>query len=194
MSDWPELVVSVLGIRHRRGHGDLKTRSLDNSSIEIDTTVVANGLEITTSRVPDGEPVHVRLSITSDHSGIGVRGTITSRWEGECRRCLELVHEAIESTVDVTFLDEKSFERHEPSADEADVYQFDGESIDVGEVVREELMLALPLAPLCSDGCVGADPERFIADDALDETDESDNEPAIDPRWAALSELTFDED
>lgn len=194
MTEWPELTISVLGIRHRDGSADLKRRGLDASSIEIDTTVVATGLAITTSRVPDGEAVHVKASITSDHAGIGVRGTVRSRWEGECRRCLELVDAPIDATVDVVFLDEASFEKHEPGHDEADVYSFDGESIDLGQVVREELMLALPLAPLCGEDCIGADPERFLTDE--DEIDGGDEraEDAIDPRWAALSQLTFDED
>ena len=194
MNEWPELTISVLGIRHRDGVVDLKRHTLDRSSIEIDTTVMAKGLGITTSRIPDGEAVHIRASITSDHAGIGVRGVVTSRWEGECRRCLELVEIPIEAAMNVTFLDEASFEKHEPGADEADAYSFDGESIDLGEVVREELMLALPLAPLCSDGCIGADPERFLTDDEERETGDSVAEDAIDPRWAALSELSFDED
>ncbi len=194
MNEWPELTISVLGIRHRDGIVDLKRHTLDRSSIEIDTTVIAKGLGITTSRIPDGGAVHVRASITSDHTGIGVRGTVTSQLEGECRRCLELVGALIEAAMNVTFLDEASFEKHEPGPDDADAYSFDGESIDLGEVVREELMLALPLAPLCSDGCIGADPERFLADDADGETGDSDAEDAVDPRWAALSELSFDED
>ena len=59
-------------------------------------------------------------------------------------------------------------------------------------------MLALPLSPLCTNGCVGADPERFPTspEDAVSEAEDGDEDgdPPIDPRWAALSELTFDED
>ena len=65
--------------------------------------------------------------------------------------------------------------------------------IDIGEVVREELMLALPLTPLCREDCDGADPERFPTDPDLSESDETPA-PTVDPRWAALSELKFDED
>ena len=65
--------------------------------------------------------------------------------------------------------------------------------IDIGEVVREELMLALPLTPLCRDDCKGVEPERFITEDDEPE-DEEPAAPAIDPRWAALSDLKFDED
>ncbi len=194
MNEWPELTISVLGIRHRNGGVDLKHRAAADSSIEIDTTVSATGLGITTSRIPDGEDVHVRASITSEHRGIGARGTVTSRWEGECRRCLEVVEEPIEATINVVFLDEANFDEREPGPDEIDVYSFDGESVDLGEVVREELMLALPLAPLCSEGCVGADPDRFLTDNTHGDGRDEGDEDAIDPRWAALSELSFDED
>lgn len=194
MSDWPELVVSVLGIRHRSGHTDLSRRALDDSSIEIDATVIANDMAITTSAIPNGEAVHVRASLTAGHFGIEARGTVAARWLGECRRCLEPVEEPVNASLYVTFLDEASLEIHQPEPDEADVYAFDGESINLGEVVREELMLALPLAPLCSDGCVGVDPNRFVGDEARENDDQAEGETSIDPRWAALSELSFDED
>ena len=54
-------------------------------------------------------------------------------------------------------------------------------------------MLALPLSPLCAVDCKGVDPERFSPTQDPSQTD-GDEEPAIDPRWAALSELTFDDD
>jgi len=94
----------------------------------------------------------------------------------------------------VPFLLADAFAQHEPGPDEVDAYEFDGETVDLGEVVREELMLALPLSPLCEAGCEGVESEYFSsADDPSDETND-DGEKPIDPRWAALSELSFDED
>lgn len=194
MSEWPELVVSVATLRQRDNLRDLKRGAVEDASVEIDTTVVAKGLAITTSRIPDGESVNVRATITADHQGVAARGSISSAWEGECRRCLELVREEFTADLDVTFLLANDFETHEMSVDDADAYEFDGVTVDLGEVVREELMLALPLSPLCREGCDGVESEHFVSGDADDLEDADEGEPAIDPRWAALSELTFDED
>lgn len=194
MNDWPELVISVAGLRHRDNLADLKRRSSADSFIEVDAVVQAHGLAITTSRIPDGADVHVRATIEADLSGLEVRGTVESAWEGECRRCLELVTSPITLDIDVVFLAEERVASQDDSVDEADAYSFTGDAIDLGEVVREELMLALPLSPLCREDCEGVDPMRFSTDETPGGEGTEEAEPPIDPRWAALSELTFDEE
>jgi uncharacterized protein len=188
VTTWPELEISIAGLRRRDNLAELKRRASDASSIAFDTMVVAKDLAITTSRIPDGESIHVRGSAESALAGVELRGTVTSAWEGECRRCLDLVRGPVEIELHATFLESGS------STDDADAYTFDGEAIDVGEVVREELMLFLPLSPLCTDECAGADPDRFSSLVEHVSGGGEDEAPSIDPRWAALSELTFDED
>lgn len=192
MNDWPELRVDVARLRQRDNLADLKKRPQGDSKRTLAAEVKAHGLEITTARIPDGASVVVDGVVDTAMAGIEVRATVTSSWEGECRRCLELVTETLEIDLAVSFLPNLTDD------DDAEAYPIDGDAIDVGEVVREELMLALPLSPLCTDGCVGADPDRFpTAPEAGGSTDADageSNAPPIDPRWAALSELSFDED
>ncbi len=188
MTAWPELELSIAGLRRQDNLADLKRRTSDASSVTFDITVAAKDLAITTSRIPDGEPILVQGSAESGLSGIELRGTVTSAWEGECRRCLDVVRSRVEIDLHATFLEDGS------NADDADAYTFDGETIDVGEVVREELMLSLPLSPLCTEECAGADPDHFSHLDDNDSDARDTDSPTIDPRWAALSELTFDEE
>lgn len=192
MSNWPELRIDVARLRQRDNLADLKKRPQGDSTRPLNAEVVANGLSITTARIPDDSPVVVDGVIDTAMAGIEVRATVTSSWEGECRRCLELVTEPLEIEITASFLPNLSDD------DDAEAYPIEGDVIDVGEVVREELMLSLPLSPLCQDGCVGADPDRFPtsaeADSAASGDDDAEGDPPIDPRWAALSELRFDED
>ena len=187
MTEWSSLLINVARVRRQLAPAELKRRSQSDTTIPIDATVEANGLEITTSRIPEGSDVHVSGAAHTTLSGIEVRATVASSWEGECRRCLESVTEPIELDLVVTFAPDGE------GNDDADIYPITGDVIDVGDVVREELMLALPLTPLCSPDCDGADPDRFPTTTTIDITDAS-SEPAIDPRWAALSELTFDDE
>jgi uncharacterized protein len=60
------------------------------------------------------------------------------------------------------------------------------DEIDLEPVVREAVLLALPLAPLCDEGCLGPAPERFPA--TVEDGDVAE-EPPRDPRWAALDQL-----
>ncbi len=192
MTDWSDLRVDVGRLRQRDNLADLKKRPQGDATRPFAAEVTAKGLEITTARIPDGATVAVDGVIDTAMAGIEVRARVTSMWEGECRRCLDVISEPLEIDLAVSFLANVSED------DDADAYPMDGDIIDVGEVVREELMLALPLTPLCADGCAGADPERFPTsietDSSTADGDESDDDPPIDPRWAALSELRFDED
>ena len=67
-----------------------------------------------------------------------------------------------------------------------DLLSIDGDVIDLEPVVRDAAVLALPVAPLCGEDCLGPDPDHFpvgTGDGA---------ERAVDPRWSALDELRFD--
>lgn len=192
MTDWPELRLDVARLRQRDNLADLKKRPQGDSTRPIRAEVTARGLEVTTARIPEGAPIVVDGVVDPAMDGVELRASVKSAWEGECRRCLRIVTEPIDLDLSVSFLPGLSED------DDVDAYPIEGDSIDVGEVVREELMLALPLSPLCSDGCEGADPERF-SPTAIDgstsaDDDDENGESPIDPRWAALSELTFDED
>jgi uncharacterized protein len=62
-----------------------------------------------------------------------------------------------------------------------------GDELDPGEVVLQELFLEHPLKPLCSEDCQGLCPKCG----GLRGTEECtcDEEAPADPRWQALAEL-----
>jgi len=186
VTDWSALRVNVARLRQRQNLAELKRRSTNDTSIPIEASVIAKDLSITTSRVPDGSEIVVNGSADTTLSGIEVRASVSASWEGECRRCLDLVSQPISLEIVVPFVPEAL------AGEDADAYPIVGDVVDVGEVVREELMLELPLTPLCRDDCEGADPDRFPTTPVPESSD--DPEPSVDPRWAALSELSFDED
>jgi len=64
---------------------------------------------------------------------------------------------------------------------------FDGEAIDVDEIVKEQIVLAVPTRMLCREDCKGICPECG-ADRNKGDCNCATND--IDPRWAALKDLT----
>jgi uncharacterized protein len=64
---------------------------------------------------------------------------------------------------------------------------FDGSAIDVDEIVKEQILLAVPTRMLCREDCKGICPECG-ADRNTGECNCVTND--IDPRWAALKKLT----
>jgi uncharacterized protein len=120
------------------------------------------------------EPIRLDLVLERVPDGIVARGELRARWEGECSACLR------ELSADLGVGVAELFESHPLEGD--DTYPIEGHEIDLEQLVRDALVLELPLAPLCDDGaCAPATaPGAFIG--------AADQEPA-DPRWAALSEL-----
>jgi uncharacterized protein len=136
-------------------------------------------LAVSASGVPPGDAVRADLVLESTGSAVVASGTVRAPWVGECRRCLgEVTGEAVADVREV-------FERH-PT--EGETYLLDGDEVDLEPLLRDAVLLALPIAPLCADDCGGPEPGayRVTAGDAADPADRSG---ASDPRWAALDQL-----
>jgi len=141
------------------------------------------GLSTSSASVPEAAEVGLSGVVEATGADVVVTATLTVPWTGECRRCLAPV-EGLEQ-VDVR----EVFARHPV---EGETYPLANDTIDLEPMVREAVLLALPLAPLCATGCEGPDPERFPA---AAPSDASDVPPPVrDPRWAALDDLRFDDD
>lgn len=110
-------------------------------------------------------------------------------WHGDCRRCLEPVSGEFDVAVQEVFTDQSG----DRPTDE-DLLPLQGERVDLEPVIREAVLLALPLSPLCARGCRGPAPEDYPTDSVEARiADEEDAGSARDPRWAALDALDFDE-
>ena len=130
-------------------------------------------------------PVTGTLVVESIERGVSVTGAVSFEWEGDCRRCLDLVTGEIEVDIDEIFL--------VGAPEGSDIIDFDGEMIDLLPVIRDAVALSLPLAPLCGEDCAGPDPDRYparLADDIeTGDPDRGDEPPTPDPRWALLDQL-----
>jgi uncharacterized protein len=82
-----------------------------------------------------------------------LRAHLRGELQMECARCLEPARVPVDVPLAVTFV---STEADKTGDDEdPDVVAFKGGEIDVGEEVRDELLLALPINPLCKESCQG---------------------------------------
>ena len=143
--------------------------------------VVANveldGLAGVAAEIEAGRPVAIDLLLERVPEGIVVRGNLTATWSSACSRCLEAVGGEISVHVD------ELFETHPL---EGETYQLDEDTIDLEPMVRDALLLELPLAPLCNADCAGlcatCGANRNLTHCECVTTE-------IDPRWAALRSL-----
>jgi uncharacterized protein len=138
---------------------------------EVEVAAPVEGLAGSAARVADEEPVVLELVLERISDGIVVRGTLTTRWRAECSLCLAELEEPLSLPVNELF---------EPDPLEGDTYPIDGDQIDLEQLVRDTVILELPLAPVCAD--TGVSP-------CADESQAEAQPPPPDPRWAALSQL-----
>lgn len=128
--------------------------------------------------VPEGSPIDLELRLECVMDGVLATGTASAHVVGECVRCLGDLEFDLEIDFQELYLYDDAGE---------DELSLEDELLDLEPVLRDALVLALPHNPLCGPDCPGLCSEcgARLADDP----DHTHGE-AIDPRWAALTELT----
>lgn len=139
-------------------------------------------LSVAGSVVPADAVVMADATLDSVHGGIEVSADVSAPWKGECRRCLVPVSGEIHAHVRELY---RPHSRGDDQADE-ETYPLEGEMLDLKPLVRDALLLELPLAPLCTDACRGLCP-TCGAD--LNGGMCSCSAAPADPRWSALDAL-----
>jgi uncharacterized protein len=139
--------------------------------------------------VPEGKPVELELRLESVMEGVLVTGTARASAEGECVRCLEPLRQEVAADFQEMFTYPDADDRGRPAEpvddeDEDILYLEDG-MFDLEPVLRDAVVLALPMQPVCREDCAGLCPECGIR---LDD-DPDHHHDAVDIRWAALQGL-----
>jgi uncharacterized protein len=157
-------------------------RSLGNRRHELRSGPI-DELRVADSRVPSGAEASADLTLDSVDGGIEVAGTVLAPWEGECRRCLKPVSGTVGAEVREVY---RPRPPGEPPDQDEETYPLSGELLDLRPLVRDAILLELPIAPLCGEDCEGLCP-TCGAD--LNDGPCGCPPPSGDPRWAALDVL-----
>ena len=159
------LIVNVIELLRRPGN-----------TKDVDVTVAADDLDFEDSRMAD-DPVVVRVHLEALSSGVSVHGTATATWEGECRRCLDPLRRSMSVEIE---------ELYQVHPDSPDAYAIENDQINLLPMVRENLLLAIPVGPLCTEDCAGFCPQ--CGADLREGACGCSPAPA-DDRWSALDAL-----
>lgn len=138
-------------------------------------------------------PVVVQARIARTNRGVLVNGRVRTSLADTCVRCLEPVSFPIDAAIDEEVLPSIELATGvavDTSAEPEALRLTDHHELDLGRLVREAIVLAAPLAPLCRPDCRGLCPECG-AD--LNAGDHQHPDGPGDPRLARLAELEVDE-
>ena len=141
-------------------------------------------------RVKLVEPVTVKGKVRLAGPEVFVNGHIETRVQVECDRCLKQIEIPVNAGFDLQYIPGAEYESGATAELTEEVMAlsvFDGETIDVDEIVKEQILLAVPTRMLCQPDCKGICP--------VCGTDKNTGEcecetKEVDPRWAGLKNLT----
>jgi len=148
-----------------------------------------------TASGPDGD---LDIRVSKSGNDVVVHGTLKAELTIPCARCLEPVHLPIAQTITVLMVPKSAIktsrsgadDEKELTAEEADVLPYEGDTIVLDDLVRDELVLETPMIPLCSEDCPGISPPPPADSPKAEASGEvggksSDSAP-VDPRLAPL--------
>jgi len=156
--------------------------------VTVRRTVPAPGfMGIAVARVPEGSPIELDARLESVLEGVLVTGVARLGVEAECARCLDPLHWDEEVDFSELFVypatDARGAVVEEPAGDDEPMVVDD--CIDIESLLRDAVVLSLPMAPVCRDDCAGLCPQCGVRlDDAPGHGHQN-----TDPRWSALAGL-----
>ncbi len=130
------------------------------------------------------------VSLLRTHRGVLVRGKLYTELELACSRCLSAFNCPLDISLEEEYIqtvDVNSGLPLQPS-DEPGLFAIDEHHvIDLSEAIRQYVLLAIPMKPLCREGCAGICPE---CGRNLNQGPCGCLVQTADPRWSKLMNLT----
>jgi len=172
-------------------------RQAGSALTQTRTVPAPDDLRLELIGVPAGADVPLEVRFEAVSEGVLVTGTAIAPLAGECARCLA----PLTSSVTVGFQElylyaESRHDKHDKhdkhddqeEQDAGELYHLDGDLLDLEPAFRDAVVLALPMSPLCREDCPGlcAECGARLADTGPDHR----HDAAVDPRWAALQQLS----
>jgi uncharacterized protein len=167
---------------------------LDIRQFRGDTEHVVRRLDPSAFALQDEEfrlaaPVEFEADVRKDVAKVRLVGRVKATLECSCSRCLEPFTVPVDAPFDLLFLPaaENAGEgEKEIAEDDIGVSYYRDDVIDLGEVMREQFILALPMKPLCREDCQGLCPVCGINRNR----EQCDCQTGwVDPRMAPLKNL-----
>ena len=176
---------------------EFKVSELEKEPIEFDLAIPPGRVGFGDEAQQEGNlETSGRAEVIHEHRGpreivadIRLRGHVAGNFRVPCARCVEPVDVPLETDFDLIFrpigADAGASERS-ITAPETEIGYYQGDSLLLEDVLREQVLLSLPVRTLCKPDCKGLCPR---CGQNRNSQECSCEEGQTDPRWEALSGL-----
>ena len=173
---------------------DMRTlgRQAGSAKAQQLTVPAPDDMRLELARVPVGAEMQLDVRFEAVTEGVLVTGSATAPLAGECARCLAPLATSVTASFTELYLYTRDrHDRHDrfdenTEQDDEELY-LDGDLLDLEPVLRDAVVLALPMSPLCREDCPGLCVECGVP--LADAGPGHGHEDAPDPRWAGLKQF-----
>lgn len=186
----------------------INIEQIRDAGLDIDEPI---GMELLSEALADEDrengfhataPSRLKAHLSKVSGGVLVEGKMSVHVAESCKRCLTEVKKTLPVSFTLNLVprdgrpDEDEYEGDEDKGkgeragsfdlEDADEEFFDGKTIDLDPIVREQVLLALPMDVVCKDDCKGLCP---MCGQNLNEKQCGCESRYVDPRFAALKDI-----
>jgi uncharacterized protein len=174
---------------------EFKVSELEKEPVDFDLELAPGAVDLGEEAAQQGpmaasghaEVLHEHRGSKDIVADIRLKGRFAGRFQVPCARCIEPVEIPLTADYDLIYrpaaADAEATERS-ITAPETEIGYYQGDSLALEDVLREQVLLSLPLRTLCKPDCKGLCPRC-----GADRNRQPCNCVGEDPRWEALANL-----
>ena len=170
----------------------LDVKELAVRKVRIRKSYVPGSIDYGSSEVRQAQPLEVTATAELLDGQIHVAGDLETKMEMVCARCLEPVIEEVHKDFDLFYQPLRKSTRHEEERlkdDETEIGFYEGEGLFLADVLKEQVLLSLPMKVICQSDCRGLCPTCGAN---LNHEECRCERHSTDPRLAPLARLKQD--
>jgi uncharacterized protein len=170
----------------------LDVKDLAVRKMHIRKSYAPGSIDYGLNEVKQLEPLEVNATAELLEGQIRVTGELQTRIEMVCARCLEPVIEEVHRDFDLFYqplLKGTPNEEERLKDDDTEIGFFEGEGLFLADVLKEQVLLSLPMKVICQSDCRGLCPHCGAN---LNQEQCRCERPTSDPRLAPLARLKQD--
>ena len=170
----------------------LSVKELELRKIRFEETFQPGRIDFLGEDLEQSSPLHVAgLAEVLAHSGgeVRIQGKYTVEMAAQCDRCLGRARFPLDGGFDLFYRPVSFIAREEEveiGEDEAEIGFYEGGGLELEDILREQVLLALPMQRTCGQDCKGICP---VCGRNRNETTCDCRIESSDDRWGALRKL-----
>jgi uncharacterized protein len=171
----------------------LSVKEMEVRKVRFDETFQPGEIDFSGAGVRQSGPLHVEGEaelLANTEGEIRIKGHLSAKLESECDRCLAIASFPLDCGFDLFYRPSESLSAEEEVAideGEAEMGFYAGAGIELEEILREQVLLLLPMQRVCSADCKGICP--VCGRNRNESSCDCHVEPA-DDRWSALRKIS----